>query len=274
MRASAPTKDSSSATASGSCSATSSWTPLKIVSNRAAGRSRADVCHWPWAIARRTVPPLRPSPVWTIPYPHAAVPGSMPRTFTYRRYWGPRTSTLRDPPGSRRSALAVLGRPGAQSLAGGAHVLRGQRLRRLLELLSLRGGGDLPRLEADVGEQAGVPAVRLRNGRDVVLDLVRDALGELSELLDVLGDVRSAGCGAGRRAQHHEGGDEALAVLRGERREIASVRPRVIVGRRLVGRGLVRVERVGDDGRVGAAGLLVSSAPFRLPPHHSHNHHP
>ena len=29
---------------------------------------------------------MRPSLSWTIPYPHAAVPGSMPRTFTCRGY--------------------------------------------------------------------------------------------------------------------------------------------------------------------------------------------
>ena len=79
MRASAPTYDSSSATASGACSAISSATPSKIVSSRSSTRSRAGVRQHPWQVALR-----RPSLSWTIPYPHAAVPGSMPRTFTWR----------------------------------------------------------------------------------------------------------------------------------------------------------------------------------------------
>ena len=41
------------------------------------GYGRADVRHHPWHVALR-----RPSLSWTIPYPQAAVPGSMPRTFT------------------------------------------------------------------------------------------------------------------------------------------------------------------------------------------------
>ena len=80
MRASAPTYDSSRATASGSCSAISSWTPVKIVSSRASSRARGDVRHQPWHVALR-----RPSLSWTIPYPQAAVPGSIPRTFTRTR---------------------------------------------------------------------------------------------------------------------------------------------------------------------------------------------
>ena len=79
MRASAPTNDSSSATASGSCSAMSCCTPAKIAISLASSRSRADVRQWPDSTARR-----RPALPWTIPYPHAAVPGSMPRTFTPR----------------------------------------------------------------------------------------------------------------------------------------------------------------------------------------------
>jgi hypothetical protein len=66
-------------TASGACWAISSWTPMKIVSSRV-HRSRGDVRHHPWQVALR-----RPSLPWTIPYPHAAVPGSMPRTFTTTR---------------------------------------------------------------------------------------------------------------------------------------------------------------------------------------------
>src|SRR5262249_11777622 len=79
MRASAPTYDSSRATASGTCRRISSDTPSKIVSRRRSTRSRADVRHHPWHVALR-----RPSLSWTIPYPHAAVPGSIPRTFTPR----------------------------------------------------------------------------------------------------------------------------------------------------------------------------------------------
>ena len=47
MRASAPTNDSSSATASGACSAMSAVTPSKIVLRRSSGRSRADVRQQP-----------------------------------------------------------------------------------------------------------------------------------------------------------------------------------------------------------------------------------
>ena len=72
-------------------------TPSKIVLRRASGRSRGDVRQHPPARRLRR-PPLS----WTIPYPHAAVPGSMPRTFTGRGYGAARTF---------RSALgAVLGR--------------------------------------------------------------------------------------------------------------------------------------------------------------------
>ena len=81
MRASAPTNDSSSATASGACSWMSALTPSKIILSRSSGRSRAPDVQHPWARAL-----IRPSLSWTIPYPHAAVPGSMPRTFTARGY--------------------------------------------------------------------------------------------------------------------------------------------------------------------------------------------
>src|ERR1700758_1296873 len=76
MRASAPTYDSSRATASGAWVAISSSTPAKIVCSRASTRSEASVRHQPWHVALR-----RPSLSWTIPYPQAAVPGSMPNTF-------------------------------------------------------------------------------------------------------------------------------------------------------------------------------------------------
>ena len=42
--------------------------------------SPARVCHHPWSMALRR-PPLS----WTMPYPHEAVPGSMPMTFTQPR---------------------------------------------------------------------------------------------------------------------------------------------------------------------------------------------
>src|SRR5258708_35929488 len=89
MRASAPTDDCSRATASGPCSLISSPTPSKIVSTRSSTRSRAFVRHHPWHSSLR-----RPSLSWTIPYPHAAVPGSMPRTFTPQGYGPLRTFLL------------------------------------------------------------------------------------------------------------------------------------------------------------------------------------
>src|SRR5213596_1197502 len=61
-------------------------TPSKIVLSRSSGRSSARVCHHPCSMARR-----RPSLSWTIPYPHAAVPGSIPRTLTAKGYGGCRT---------------------------------------------------------------------------------------------------------------------------------------------------------------------------------------
>ena len=52
-------------------------TPSKIRLSRSSGRSLAPDVQHPWARAL-----IRPPRSWTIPYPHAAVPGSMPRTFT------------------------------------------------------------------------------------------------------------------------------------------------------------------------------------------------
>ena len=80
IRASAPTYDSSIATASGSCRAMSSATSSWIRLSRAAAASRGEVSHQPYSTALRRPP----SPVATMPKPHAAVPGSMPRTFTDR----------------------------------------------------------------------------------------------------------------------------------------------------------------------------------------------
>src|SRR6187200_1937951 len=113
----------------------SARTPSKIVSSRASSGSRADVRQHPDATAWR-----RPSLPWTSPYPHAAVPGSMPRTFTYGSYAGVRTF-LRS--GSDQVAsipgllLAVLSRPGAQIRARSLDFGRAQRLRGILELLEL-----------------------------------------------------------------------------------------------------------------------------------------
>src|SRR3954464_12676912 len=59
-----------------------SWIRFK----RSSGRSRAGVCHQPNSTALR-----RPPSAWTIPNPHAAVPGSIPRTFTHRGYAQERT---------------------------------------------------------------------------------------------------------------------------------------------------------------------------------------
>src|SRR4051812_13395377 len=64
----------------------SSATPSKIVRSRSSGRSPAGVFHQSnsTALSRFPLP-------WTIAYPHAAVPGSIPRTFTSRSYEGGRT---------------------------------------------------------------------------------------------------------------------------------------------------------------------------------------
>src|SRR6266516_4815558 len=89
MRASAPTYDSSSATASGACSlmraATASW----IVFKRTTVSSPAGVDQQPCATSLRR-PPLS----WTTPYPQAAVPGSMPTTFTSESYGPGRTNPV------------------------------------------------------------------------------------------------------------------------------------------------------------------------------------
>src|SRR5256885_2993330 len=94
MRASAPAYDSSSATASGACSAMSVATASWIVFKRTTVSSPAGVDQQPCATSLR-----RPSLSWTIPYPQAAVPGSMPTTFTTESYGPGRTSPR--PPGRR-----------------------------------------------------------------------------------------------------------------------------------------------------------------------------
>src|SRR5262245_46239068 len=63
-------------------SAIASWICFK----RSSGRSLAGVCHQPNSTASRRLPLA-----WMIPYPHAAVPGSIPRTFTHRGYARERT---------------------------------------------------------------------------------------------------------------------------------------------------------------------------------------
>jgi quercetin dioxygenase-like cupin family protein len=49
---------------------------------------------------------MRPSLSWTIPYPHAAVPGSMPRTLTRGWYAASRTTAVAT---GRRGAPATVG---------------------------------------------------------------------------------------------------------------------------------------------------------------------
>jgi hypothetical protein len=90
MRASAPTYDSSSATASGACSAMSPATASWIVFKRRTVSWPAGVDQQPCATSLRR-PPLS----WTIPYPQAAVPGSMPTTFTAESYGPDRTNPVR-----------------------------------------------------------------------------------------------------------------------------------------------------------------------------------
>ncbi len=107
MRASAPTKDSSRTTASGSCRSMSSAIASWICFKRSSGRSLAGVCHQPNSTALR-----RPPLAWTIPYPHAAVPGSIPRTFTHRGYARERTFLPHAPSGQDvRLDARMLGTP-------------------------------------------------------------------------------------------------------------------------------------------------------------------
>src|SRR6476620_1494244 len=89
MRASAPTYDSSSATASGACLAMSAATASWIVFKRRTVFCSAGVDQQPCATSLRR-PPLS----WTTPYPQAAVPGSMPTTFTTESYGPDRTNPV------------------------------------------------------------------------------------------------------------------------------------------------------------------------------------
>src|SRR3954447_22065633 len=90
MRASAPTYDSSRATASGACSLMSAATASWIVFKRRTVSCPAGVDQQPCATSLRR-PPLS----WTTPYPQAAVPGSIPTTFTTESYGPDRTNPVR-----------------------------------------------------------------------------------------------------------------------------------------------------------------------------------
>src|SRR5690348_3938861 len=99
MRASAPTYDSSRATASGACSAMRAATASWIVFKRRTVSWPAGVDQQPCATSLRWPPLSR-----TIPYPQAAVPGSMPTTFTGRGYGPRRTNPARSLDVARRSS--------------------------------------------------------------------------------------------------------------------------------------------------------------------------
>src|SRR5438552_18791840 len=90
MRASAPTYDASRATATGACSLMSAATASWIVFKRSTVSCPAGVDQQPCATSLRR-PPLS----WTTPYPQAAVPGSMPTTFTKGSYGPGRTNPVR-----------------------------------------------------------------------------------------------------------------------------------------------------------------------------------
>src|SRR5262245_3924033 len=109
----------------------SSRTPSKIVSSRASSGSRADVRQHPDATARR-----RPSLPWTIPYPHAAVPGSMPRTFTGGSYAGARTF-LPQRGELAAGGVAVRARPGLEPFGRSRQLLLVRVRERCLELREL-----------------------------------------------------------------------------------------------------------------------------------------
>src|SRR2546430_15652328 len=101
MRASAPTYDSSRATASGACSLMSAATASWIVFKRRTVSCPAGVDQPPCAPALRR-PPLS----WTTPYPQAAVPGSIPTTFTTESYGPDRTNPVRAVTGCNSSDTA------------------------------------------------------------------------------------------------------------------------------------------------------------------------
>src|SRR5438477_2305052 len=108
MRASAPTYDSSIATASGACSAMSTATASWIVFKRRTESCPAGVDQQPCATSLRR-PPLS----WTTPYPQAAVPGSMPTTFTSESYGPDRTIPVQALTGCPTTIQRSLGREDA-----------------------------------------------------------------------------------------------------------------------------------------------------------------
>ena len=110
MRASAPTYDSSSATASGACSAMRPPPRRGSSSNGATVSCPAGVDQQPCATSLRR-PPLS----WTTPYPQAAVPGSMPTTFTRESYGPDRTNPVQA--ATRCGTLADSARSGERTLA-------------------------------------------------------------------------------------------------------------------------------------------------------------
>src|SRR5687768_1807855 len=260
-------------------------TPSKIVSSRASSGSRAAVRQHPDAPARR-----RPPLPWTIPYPHAAVPGSMPRTFTKRSYAGarmfpsPGTLRLRNKTAAREwrrrgreagafrdlrdqeSAFAdsdlrltgtILRRPRAQALGRRGDVRGTDRLKCSLELLRLLGSRDLARLDTGVLEHLDVLAVGVGKRLDVGLDLLWDVVGELGEGLRLLlelpvGSTRRSG---ERLTDAQICSDEPSAVLVGEVEVTRGAG--AVVGRGVVSRG-VRV--LLDRRRVRSGRVVVASA--------------
>src|SRR3954452_7025343 len=138
-----------------------SWTRFK----RSSGRSRAGVCHQPNSTALR-----RPPLPWTIPNPHAAVPGSIPRTFTSKGY-GPARTVLRRGEERREGRL----------LAQGVEV--GVARRVLAEPLP-----ELDRTAEMADRRVGAPAEALAAG-EVVLEprVLRVRLRQLQGGVGVLG---------------------------------------------------------------------------------------
>src|SRR2546430_13332775 len=132
MRASAPTYDSSRATASGACSLMSAATASWIVFKRRTVSCPAGVDQQPCATCLRR-PPLS----WTTPYPQAAVPGSIPTTFTTESYGPDRTNALRAGTGCATAPTQrALGREDARP--GESHLLRRMNARTARAFPSIR----------------------------------------------------------------------------------------------------------------------------------------
>ena len=158
--------------------------PVEDRPEPASGRSRGPVRQHPKASALR-----RPSLSWTIPYPHAAVPGSMPRTFTSEGTDDDSRSDVipRNPPPlrPRTSSARAARRPGRGSrssarIRGRRTRTRSPRPRALLRLLE-RGAVDakgkmqksrlvVPRRRA-VGREQGHAAPAAHEHRRVPLPL-------------------------------------------------------------------------------------------------------